>query len=125
LVLKLRQEAPDYWEGAKCRNLPISSEYDPFFAEDDDSITEAVNFCNGEADGRICPIRHQCLMFALTNNEKYGVWGGASEITRKAIRKKLPPDRKTRKNKDWKWQSEEQALQGLDREKLIQDNEEE
>lgn len=125
MVLKLRQEAPDYWQGAKCRNLPISADYDPFFEEDDDSIQEATDFCNGAPDGITCPIRHQCLIFALTNNEKYGVWGGTSEITRKAIRRKLPPNRKTRTNEDWAWQSEEQALQGLDKEKLIQDNDEE
>lgn len=125
MVLRLRQEAPDYWKDAKCRNLPISADYDPFFAEDDDSIKEATDFCNGTYDNTVCPIRHECLIFALANNEKYGVWGGTTEITRKAIRRKLPPDRKTRINEDWEWQSEEQALQGLEREKLIQDNDEE
>jgi WhiB family redox-sensing transcriptional regulator len=35
---------------------------------------------------RECPVRAQCLEFALDTNEKYGVWGGLSERERKALR---------------------------------------
>jgi WhiB family redox-sensing transcriptional regulator len=35
---------------------------------------------------RECPVRGQCLEFALDSNEKFGVWGGLSERERKALR---------------------------------------
>ena len=34
-----------------------------------------------------CPIRMQCLQQAL-ENEEYGIWGGTTEIERKAMRRK-------------------------------------
>lgn len=44
---------------------------------------EAVNYCR---DG--CPQIRECLIFALLNNEKCGVFGGHSVDDRKAFRKK-------------------------------------
>ncbi len=122
MVLRLRDAAPGNWTGAKCLSVDVTSDYDPFFSEDEDDIKEVVNFCNGEADGVMCPIREQCLLFALTNNERYGVWGGTSEITRKAIRKKFP-SKGGKRNTKWQWMSEQDALKGLSREKLLKEDE--
>lgn len=36
----------------------------------------------------ICPVREECLDYALTNRETYGVWGGLGEGERDAIRRK-------------------------------------
>lgn len=115
MVLKLREPSPGLWSGAKCHSTTVTGEYDPFF--DDDEMEEAVVYCNGSVDNRICPLREKCLLFALTNNERFGVWGGTSEITRKAIRKKYP-SKGGKPNAEWEWMSEDQALAGLDRERL-------
>jgi len=117
MVLKLREAAPDNWEGAKCHQFDVNADNDPFFSEDEEEMKEAVNFCNGEADGVQCPLRNECLLFSLTNNERFGVWGGVSELGRKAIRKKYP-SRGGRKNDQWSWMSEESALEGLDKKAL-------
>jgi hypothetical protein len=117
VVLRLRDKPPGSWDDAKCLDITVNKDYDPFFSEDEVDIEEAVNFCNGEADGRVCPIREQCLLFALTNNEKFGIWGGSTEITRKAIRKKYP-SRGGKRNENWHWMTEQEALEGLDRKAL-------
>lgn len=119
MVLKLRQEAPGRWRGAKCSSINVLQD-DPFFSDDPADTEEAVAFCNGEVDGKQCPLRDKCLQFALSNNEEYGVWGGTSEITRKAIRRKKPVLKGNKPNPDWEWMSEQQALEGFS-EKEIQD----
>lgn len=35
-----------------------------------------------------CPVRRQCLEYALANDERFGVWGGLSERERRKLRKK-------------------------------------
>lgn len=117
MVLRLREVAPhNNWEDAKCHQFDVSKN-DPFFSDDEDEMKEAAIFCNGEADGIRCPLRDLCLDFALVNNEKFGVWGGTSELTRKALRKKYP-SRGGKRNENWKWKTEEEALEGLDRKAL-------
>lgn len=32
-----------------------------------------------------CPVRHECLDVALTNDEQYGVWGGLTGSERRAV----------------------------------------
>jgi WhiB family redox-sensing transcriptional regulator len=34
-----------------------------------------------------CPVRLECLEFALSTNQEYGVWGGASEEERRVLRR--------------------------------------
>jgi len=34
-----------------------------------------------------CPVRQQCLEFAITTNQEYGVWGGHSEDERRVVRR--------------------------------------
>jgi len=43
-------------------------------------IDEAKRIC------RFCPVRIQCLAWALENGVPDGVWGGATEDERRAIR---------------------------------------
>ncbi|MEV6212463.1 WhiB family transcriptional regulator [Kitasatospora sp. NPDC051914] len=33
-----------------------------------------------------CPVRGQCLEYALTADERYGIWGGLTEDERRALR---------------------------------------
>ncbi|MBA3652865.1 MAG: WhiB family transcriptional regulator [Actinobacteria bacterium] len=36
---------------------------------------------------RRCPVRDECLAFALEGGEKFGVWGGVSERDRRHLRR--------------------------------------
>ena len=42
-----------------------------------DQITQAKAIC---AD---CPVRRQCLVFALSTRQKHGIWGGMTEQERR------------------------------------------
>ena len=121
MVMHLRVVAPGTWEHAKCggqvRRLPgESTVYDPFFHEDDfghhdtDAEQDAVDFCNGAIDGRVCPVRDACLLFALTNNERFGVYGGMTELARKALRKKWPWRGGKVPRPEWTWMATADAL---------------
>ncbi len=54
---------------------------DLFFPERGASTKEAKEVCRG------CVVREDCLEFALTNGEKFGIWGGMSERERRRIRR--------------------------------------
>ena len=46
------------------------------------SLAKAV--CNGK-DGRpVCPVKDECLSWALEHDERYGIWGGLSHRERNA-----------------------------------------
>jgi len=104
MVLHLRQPSPDQWRNSKClgkvfdEDGKYQEELDPFFTPDREE--EAVDFCRGK-DGTPCPIMEQCLIFALVNNEKSGVFGGTPELDRKAIRKKWPLRRGKDPRPEW------------------------
>ena len=100
MVMIPRSEAPD-WTRAKCRAHPASPDLDTFFGERDGRIAtelldRAAAICNGDDDRVICPLRHQCLTFALSNRESSGMWGGMHEDDRKYARNHLAPE-------DWIW----------------------
>ena len=54
---------------------------DLFFPERGASTREAKEVCRG------CVVRQDCLEYALTNGEKFGIWGGMSERERRRIRR--------------------------------------
>jgi hypothetical protein len=85
MVMKLRIPQPD-WTGAKCLDFVPTREYDAFV---DDDMDEAVAVCNGDIDGKVCPKRHECLIFALVNNEHYGVFGGLYPEQRHDLRQRF------------------------------------
>lgn len=51
-----------------------------FYTERGESPREAKNVCAG------CPVREECLEYALVYGEKFGIWGGKSERQRKRMR---------------------------------------
>ena len=110
MVLRLRLSPPGQWRDAKCSWIRADASYDPFF--DPDDMQEAMVFCNGDADGIICPIRDECLRYALTNNLKEGIWGGCSELTRRALRRRWPLQGR-QPRPEWHWMSRADALKGV------------
>lgn len=34
-----------------------------------------------------CPVQAECLSFALTRGERFGIWGGLTERERRAVRR--------------------------------------
>lgn len=52
-----------------------------FFPERGESVVEAKTICAA------CPVRGECLDFALDNSEKFGIWGGRSERERRRMRR--------------------------------------
>lgn len=83
---------------------------DPWF--DDHEV--AQDFCNGESDGVICPVRESCLQYALVNNSRYGVWGGMTPRGRQGLRKRWPPRKLSEPRDEWHYMREEEAVQGVD-----------
>lgn len=72
-------ETAGWWSEAACRGL------DPnvFHPSPDDvaGLRAAVAVCE------TCPVRDECLRYALETGEEQGVWGGVSGRARKAMRR--------------------------------------
>jgi WhiB family redox-sensing transcriptional regulator len=54
---------------------------DLFFPERGASTREAKEVCKG------CSVRAECLEYALSNGERFGIWGGLSERERRRLRR--------------------------------------
>ena len=74
----------------------IGWQYDASCGGEDSELFFAPNFCERkeEKDGRElrakaicarCPVREECLEYALRNREPHGIWGGLNEVERKAL----------------------------------------
>jgi WhiB family redox-sensing transcriptional regulator len=55
--------------------------FDMFFPEKGGSTQEAKQVCEG------CPVRAECLEYALTENIGHGIWGGLSVPEREKLRR--------------------------------------
>lgn len=64
-------------EEARCLN----ADPDIFFPEKGGSTREAKRIC-GE-----CPVRAECLDYALASEERFGIWGGMSERERRKLKR--------------------------------------
>lgn len=62
-----------------CRNYPP----DVFFPSDGVGVDRARKICNAD-----CPVKEQCLEYALGHRIEHGVWGGTSERERRRILKR-------------------------------------
>lgn len=60
-----------------CNNHPPAV----FFPSDGVGVEIAKEICSS------CPVKEQCLEYALTNRVDHGVWGGTSERQRRRILK--------------------------------------
>jgi len=74
----------DWRSAAACR----FADPDLFFPVSDagkslEQVTEARMICAG------CPVRRECLAFALRTQQAYGIWGGTTEEERAIARRSL------------------------------------
>lgn len=73
---------PGSWRlDAACRNV------DPvLFFPTGTARSAAEHIESAKAVCRSCPVRLSCLEFALSSHQDAGIWGGASEEERRALR---------------------------------------
>lgn len=81
VLFDVNQKA-EWMQQAACTGLT-----DLFYAEESDGdttavVAEAKNICNN-----YCPVKKECLDFAMATNEQFGVWGGTSPKDRRKLRK--------------------------------------
>lgn len=68
--------ADDWRDEGLCRQ----SDPDQFFAKSTPAVQKAKKICRG------CPVREECMRFAVTNGEMFGVWGGLSQNELRLLR---------------------------------------
>lgn len=67
---------PDF-DGALC----AQADPDEWFPDKGESNATAKAICTA------CPVINECLDYALTNNEQWGIYGGLSHLERRALMK--------------------------------------
>lgn len=69
-------KGPAWMADASCRGLA----HELFYPTQGGTTVEAKETCAG------CPVRAECLAYALETTERFGVWGGLAEKQRRRIR---------------------------------------
>jgi WhiB family redox-sensing transcriptional regulator len=69
----------DWQERALC----AQTDPEAFFPEKGGSTREAKRICAG------CEVRAECLEYALTFDERFGIWGGLSERERRRLKRRV------------------------------------
>jgi WhiB family redox-sensing transcriptional regulator len=73
----------DWRDDAACRDTVTNSDHDPFFEPDETRetpLSAARRELAALAVCEDCPVRVQCLEYAVTSGQAHGVWGGRSEV---------------------------------------------
>lgn len=68
-------EPDNPWAGALC----AQTDPEAFFPEKGETPTTAKQICT------TCPLQRQCLQYALTTGQDYGIWGGTTRNERRAL----------------------------------------
>jgi len=68
-------EVPEFFKDALCPQ----TDPEAFFPSKGGSTRDAKRICKG------CPVREQCLAWALGENMRFGIWGGLSERERRKL----------------------------------------
>lgn len=63
------------------RALCAQTDPDAFFPEKGGSAQPAKRVC------AVCPVRAECLEYALRRDERFGIWGGLSERERRKLKR--------------------------------------
>jgi WhiB family redox-sensing transcriptional regulator len=80
----------DEWKvRAACREAPDKS---VFFPERATEVATQNLVKQAKAICKRCPVRRECLDYALEHYEKHGVWGGTTERERRKLEKPQKPD---------------------------------
>lgn len=64
------------------RALCAQTDPEAFFPEKGGSTREAKRVCSS------CEVRAECLEYALSNDERFGIWGGLSERERRKMKRR-------------------------------------
>lgn len=56
---------------------------DTFFPVTTETEREAIRICHG------CPVRMDCLEFALEARVRFGIWGGLTEKQRRSLKRQI------------------------------------
>ena len=75
--------ALDCGDDVTWQDFALCAETDPdaFFPEKGGSTREAKRVCAA------CPVADECLTHALEHDERFGIWGGLSEMERRELRR--------------------------------------
>lgn len=77
------------WDDCGWRHEAICRESDPGLFFPAGSTGQALEeIAAAKAVCQVCPVREQCLQFALQTNQESGIWGGTSEDERRRLRKR-------------------------------------
>lgn len=83
---------PRHWENdAACIGVNTELFYPPRIKGTyDEMANEAKSYCNGSRELRRkpCPVREQCLEYAIQADELFGIFGGMSHRERNALVRK-------------------------------------
>lgn len=63
-------DGPDWHEDSECGKLENSDKIDNFFSNKSSQQWEAKKLCS------VCPVRQECIKWALDNKQLNGIWGG-------------------------------------------------
>ena len=69
-----------------------SADPDLFFPPSGVDTAYARSIC------RSCPVRRECLDFALASGQKHGIWGGMTESQRRRLRRRTHPSNPIERN---------------------------
>jgi WhiB family transcriptional regulator, redox-sensing transcriptional regulator len=64
----------EWQKGAECAKPSNREKLEYFFSKDPSEKYEAKNMCF------VCPVRKECMQWALEHRMVYGIWGGKDEI---------------------------------------------
>ena len=77
-ALEVSSEQLSWQERALC----AQTDPEAFFPEKGGSTREAKRVCLS------CEVRAECLEYALTHDERFGIWGGLSERERRRLKRR-------------------------------------
>ena len=81
---------------AKCMGMDTELWYPPRDKDKYKPIAEvSKGVCFGRDGKPECPVRIECLLYAESIHEVYGIWGGLSHRERNALRRKAERSGKT------------------------------
>lgn len=83
-MLAIRTGRREWMGDAVCASADPEAWYPPRGT----STREAKWICKGRQGRPPCPVKDECLSYALEHDDRFGVWGGLSGRERKKLRKK-------------------------------------